>query len=166
MSPGDAPPGILIIDGDYTQGSGGAYDEFLAGLTAGTGYSQLDVVKVSGADGVASLDGALDITKSAGFSLAVGDVFTIMEFANSTRNFSTFDYNGAACSFASGVLGCANGVQFTELYASGDTMLDLLVDKTGMTAIPEPSTSAMMAIGFAALGLAGFRKAQRAAQAG
>ncbi len=83
-----------------------------------------------------------------------------MEFASSTGNFATFDYNGASCSFAGGVLGCAGGVQFTEVFAGGD-MLNLVVDKAGTGAIPEPSTWAMMAIGFAGLGFAGWRKAQR-----
>ncbi len=134
----------------------------LAGLTAGTGYSQLDVVKVSGVGGVASLDGALDITKSASFSLAVGDVFTIMEFASSTGNFATFDYNDASCSFAGGVLGCANGVEFTELFAPGDTMLNLVVDNVGVApAIPEPSTWAMMILGFAGVGFVGYRRAKK-----
>jgi hypothetical protein len=161
VAPGDSP-GILTIDGNYTQGPGGAFDELLAGLTAGTGYSQLDVVKVGGLRGVASLDGALDITKSSSFSLAVGDVFTIMDFASSTGNFSTFDYNGASCSFVSGVLGCANGVQFTELFASGDTMLDLVVTNAGVSpAIPEPSTWALMLIGFAGVGFVGYRRAKR-----
>jgi hypothetical protein len=159
VAPGDAP-GILTINGNYTQGLGGSFDELLAGTTVGTGYSQLDIV-----GGVASLNGALDITKSAGFSLAVGDVFTIMQFASSTDNFSSFECNGASWSFTSGMLGCANGVQFTKLFASGDTMLNLVVDHTGMSTVPEASTWAMVLLGFAGLGFIARRSSSRAATA-
>jgi PEP-CTERM motif len=154
VHPGDPdPPGILTIDGNYTQGSGGAFDELLAGLAAGTGYSQLDVT------GSASLDGLLDVTKSPSFTLAVGDTFTILDFASSTGDFSSFDYNGAGCSLLStDMWGCARGVQFAEQFASGDTMLDLVVEQTG-SVIPEPSTWAMMMIGFAGLGFATWRRA-------
>jgi len=150
-------PGILTINGRYVQSLGGAFNELLAGLTAGTGYSQLDVT------GSASLDGLLDVTKSSSFSLMVGDVFTIMDFASSTGDFASFDYNGGACSASVGdSLNCANSVQFQEQFVGGD-MLNLVVTDAGVTpppGVPEPSTWAMMAIGFAGLGFAGYRKAR------
>jgi hypothetical protein len=160
VHPGHSP-GILTIQGTYTQGAGGQFDVSLAGLTAGAQYSQLDVI------GSASLDGALDVSKSASFALAAGDTFTIMKFANSRGDFSSFDYSGAACSVVSMDLwNCANGVEFAEQFASGNTILDLMVKRAAVSlaatpVVPELSTWAMMLLGFVSLGYAGFRQARR-----
>jgi hypothetical protein len=144
--------GTLTINGNYTQRPSGVLDVLLAGTTAGA-YSQLD------AAGAASLDGALDITTQNFFSTAVGDVFTIMLFASSTGNFSTFELNGRSCSFSSYVLTCPNGV-FTEEFVAGDTMLNLVVDIAGAPIVPEPPTWAMLLIGFTGLGFAGWRSSR------
>jgi hypothetical protein len=152
VAPGDGAglPGVLTIQGNYTQGAGGAFEELLSGTTAGTGYSQLVVT------GSAALGGLLDITKSAGFTLALGDTFTILDFASYSGNFVNFDYNGSACSFTGGLLGCAGGVQFAEQFSAG--YLNLVVENVGVSGVPEPSTWAMMLIGFAGLGFAGCRR--------
>jgi hypothetical protein len=76
VKPGDAP-GILTIDGDYTQSSEGALaieiDRGMSGPIACDGpgcYSQLDVT------GSTTLDGTLDVTLDSG--LAIGDLFAII----------------------------------------------------------------------------------------
>ena len=163
VAPGDSP-GILTIQGDYTQGTGGAFDELLAGLAVGTGYSQLDVVSPGGA---ASLAGALDVTTGSGFALSLGDTFTIMQFVDSSGNFGSFALNGGSCSASlTDVWNCVTrtaDVQFTEVF--GSTFLDLQVTAYTPTTVPEPSTWAMLGLGFAGLGFLGYRSRKAAATA-
>jgi autotransporter-associated beta strand protein len=157
VAPGDGAgaPGILTVNGAYLQGSDGALDEVLAGLTAGTGYGQLVVT------GSATLDGLLDVTTAAGFNLSVGETFTILEFGSLTGNFGGFDFNGAACSSKYGRFACAGDVWFSEQFSAG--ALNLVVDRVGgIGAIPEPSTWALMLLGFGGLGFAGYRKSRKA----
>jgi hypothetical protein len=51
---------------------------------------------------------------------------------------------------------------YTYTWGSGPTA-DSLAVKIGAAAVPEPGTWAMMILGFAALGLAGFRAARKSA---
>jgi hypothetical protein len=147
-----ATPGILTVNGNYLQGSDGAFDELLAGLTAGAGYGQLVV------NGSATLDGLLDVTTAADFHLAVGETFEIMEFGSLVGNFASFDFNGAACSGVFGRLDCG-GVWFSERVSGGG--LNLVVDSIGgVTAVPELSTWAMMLLGFGGLGFTGYRRSR------
>jgi hypothetical protein len=149
-----ATPGILTVHGDYIQGGDGALDELLSGLTSGTGYSRLF------GTGTATLDGLLDITTGAGFHLAYGDTFTILDFARLSGNFTRFEFDGAACSFGSGLLNCAGGVEFAQQFFGGS--LKIFVENAGVTAVPEPSTWAMMLLGFGGLGFAGYRGSRNA----
>ncbi|HEX9168269.1 MAG TPA: hypothetical protein VF886_04980, partial [Roseiarcus sp.] len=89
VAPGDSP-GVLTIQGDYTQAADGAFDVFLAGLAPGTEYTQLDVTDS------ASLGGQIDVTKAASFKLALDDTFTVLVFGSLTGDLTSFDYNGAA----------------------------------------------------------------------
>jgi autotransporter-associated beta strand protein len=158
VAPGDGAgaPGVLTVNGAYVQGSDGALDELLAGLTAGTGYSQLVV------NGSATLDGLLDVTTAAGFNLSVGETFTILEFGSLTGHFASFDFNGAACSVRYGRFACAGDVWFSEQFSAG--ALNLVVDRAGgVGAVPELSTWAMMLLGFGGLGFAGSRRARKVA---
>ncbi|HVP55683.1 MAG TPA: PEP-CTERM sorting domain-containing protein [Candidatus Eisenbacteria bacterium] len=84
MSPGDSP-GLLTIQGNYTQLSSGSFFAELAGLTPGTQYDQLVV------SGLATLDGTLDVVLLNGFVVHLGDSFVLMTFANETGQFSELD---------------------------------------------------------------------------
>jgi PEP-CTERM motif len=155
VSPGDAP-GTLTIDGAYTQGADGVFDVVIDSLTQ---YSQLDVT------GAASLDGLLDVTSK--FALATGDSFTIMELGSVTGDFTSFMYDGSTCTGGAGdTWSCANGAEFALAFNGPGTVdLDLNVLKAGTPTVPEPSTWAMMIVGFAALGFLAHRRQQRAATA-
>jgi subtilase-type serine protease len=149
IRPGDGP-GILTINGNYTQHAGGIFNELIAGLTAGGGYSQLKV------SGLASLDGALDVTVEKGFSLAVGDLFAIILFGSESGDFASFYLNGGACTSASTDLWSCGGYKFSEQFAGG--ALDLVV-----TATPLPSTWSMMLIGLTGLAYVAYRQRRRGA---
>jgi len=84
VSPG-ASPGIITVDGDYTQESLGTLAIELGGTTAGTDYDQLVVT------GVATLDGTLDASLIPGFTPSAGQNFTIMTYASHTGEFDTLN---------------------------------------------------------------------------
>ena len=84
MSPGDSP-GVLTIQGNYTQLSGGTFFAELAGLAPGTQYDQLAV------SGLATLDGTLDVALLRGFLVHVGDSFILMTFGSESGHFSTLN---------------------------------------------------------------------------
>jgi len=94
VKPGD-PPGILTFTGGYGQGTGGALDIELGGLTGGTGsghYSELLV------DGSASLLGTLELNTFGGFNLANGESFDILGTgAGLTNDMAALDFNGQSC---------------------------------------------------------------------
>ena len=81
LSPGDSP-GVLTVQGNYTQLAGGTFFAELAGLTPGTQYDQLLV------SGAAALDGTLDVTLLNGFLVSLGDSFVLMTFGSETGQFS------------------------------------------------------------------------------
>jgi hypothetical protein len=156
VHPGDSP-GILTIIGDYTQTASGIFDITLAGLTAGTDYSQLDVT------GSATLNGTFDVTLSQAFNnIAVGEAFAIMLFANSSGDFSSFELNGSSCSSGGTDLwNCANGFEFGEKFVAGNR-LDLVVDSVGPNATPLPPSWTMLLAGLAFFGFMAFRQKQGA----
>jgi YVTN family beta-propeller protein len=85
---GDIPnPGILTIGingvGSYAQGSAGAYDVVIGGLTAGKQYSQLNV------PGSASLGGTLNVSLINGFTPAAGNQFVILTAGSLSNQFVT-----------------------------------------------------------------------------
>jgi T5SS/PEP-CTERM-associated repeat protein len=69
--PGNSP-GILTIDGSYTQETGSTFYAELGGSDPGTGYDQ---VQVSGA---ATLAGNLQVRLTNGFTPAVGQTFRVL----------------------------------------------------------------------------------------
>lgn len=71
VAPG-ASPGILTIEGDYTQGAAGTLQAEIAGVTAGSGYDRLVVA------GTATLDGTLAIVNDPSFAPAAGNTFDIL----------------------------------------------------------------------------------------
>ncbi len=90
---GDIPnPGILTIGingtGNYTQGSAGAYDVVVGGLTAGTQYSQLNV------PGSATLSGTLNVSLINNFIPAAGNQFVILTAGSLSGQFVTTNLPG------------------------------------------------------------------------
>jgi fibronectin-binding autotransporter adhesin len=119
LSPGNSP-GILTINGNYTQTAFGAYVAELEGLTAGTGYDQVDV------NGTADLAGTLDVNSLNGFTVALGDSFILMKYDSETGTYSMVDLPELN-----------TGLKWDLSYDPG--YLDLSVT-SGVTTTPEPST--------------------------
>jgi len=72
ISPGNSP-GLMAINGDFTQAEQGTLFIELAGTAAGTEYDVLQV------DGAVNLGGALAVSLLSGFAPTKGDTFNILE---------------------------------------------------------------------------------------
>jgi hypothetical protein len=85
LNPGDGLKkiGDVNITGTYTESGAGILNIDLDGITADTKY---DVLNISGA---ATLGGTLNVDTLAGFTLAAGDSFDILNYASETGAFST-----------------------------------------------------------------------------
>jgi hypothetical protein len=82
VSPG-ASPGIITVDGDYTQAVDGVLEIELGGTTLGIEYDQLVVT------GAATLQGILNVNLLPDFTPQAGDTFFIVNHLTSgTGNFS------------------------------------------------------------------------------
>jgi hypothetical protein len=82
VSPGTSP-GLIAVNGNYTQESTGDLAIELGGTAPGTGYDQL------AATGMATLSGTLDVTLIDSFDPVVGQTFTIMIYGSHTGDFDT-----------------------------------------------------------------------------
>jgi hypothetical protein len=80
VAPGNSP-GILTIDGNYTQGSGGKLAIEIGGQTPGEEHDKLVVT------GIASLAGALDVTLINSFTPSNGNAFDILDAGSVTGDF-------------------------------------------------------------------------------
>jgi hypothetical protein len=124
LSP-EFPSEPLTIYGNYTQGA----DATLLIELAGLGNGQFDLLNVNG---IASLDGTLEIEFLNGFHPAIGDTFQIMDFYSKTGDFASIQVLGAP------------GYQFATQYSGSN--LDLVTE-----AVPEPASALLLVIGAALL---------------
>lgn len=84
VSPG-ASPGVITVEGDYTQSPDGVLEIQLGGTTPGTGHDQLVVT------GAATLNGILNVSLIYGFEPQVGDSFIILPYGTRSGEFSTLN---------------------------------------------------------------------------
>jgi len=84
VAPGNSP-GILTIDGNYTQGSDGMLAIEIGGQTPGEEHDKLVV------NGTASLAGTLDVTLINGFTPSNGNAFDILDAGSVTGDFSVLN---------------------------------------------------------------------------
>ena len=82
VSPGDSP-GLITVNGDYTQNAGGILTLELAGTTPATMYDQLAIT------GTTILDGILNVSLIDPFIPAAGDSFNVLTYTSRTGTFGT-----------------------------------------------------------------------------
>lgn len=82
VSPGNSA-GSITVDGDFTQQVDGVFEIQLGGTTAGTGHDQLIV------DGLATMQGILNVSLLPGFTPQLGDTFFIIDHTTGTGTFET-----------------------------------------------------------------------------
>jgi T5SS/PEP-CTERM-associated repeat protein len=123
VKPGNSP-GLLEIDGDYTQETTGLLEIEIAG----TGLSEFDRLDITG---TADLSGTLEIVLLGGYQPSFGESFEIMTFGSRSGEFDQIDG-----------LDIGNGLYFDPVYSS--TSLNLEV-------VPEPATLSLLAFGDLAL---------------
>jgi hypothetical protein len=109
MRPGTSP-GLLNVNGDYTQTADGQLEIEIAGTVPGTEYDQLNI------SGHATIDGTLNINLVDGFTPQHGQTFQALAAGSSSGSFATTNVAGLG-------EGISMGPVFTEeglVIAAGD----------------------------------------------
>jgi T5SS/PEP-CTERM-associated repeat protein len=83
-------PGVITIDGDYTQNAGATYTAEIGGTAPGTGYDQINV------SGTATLGGTLNVRFVKGFIPSVGQTFDIVSAKSLSGSFAIISQPGQA----------------------------------------------------------------------
>jgi hypothetical protein len=109
LDPGESP-GILTINGNYTQTAAGTLVIEIGGPDAGTGYDRLVV------NGVAALAGTLSVTILNNYVPDSNAVFQVLTFHSHTGDFDA--YAG---------LDLGTGQSLTPEYGGGDSFLSLVI---------------------------------------
>jgi choice-of-anchor B domain-containing protein len=120
ISPGNSP-GVLVIEGDLTQGEGGSILIELSGTAAGSQYDTLRI------DGHLSADGTLEVRLLDGFQPSLSDTFDILAFGSLSGGFDKVILPDLA-----GTLGWDDS--------------SLLVDGS-LSVVPEPATIIPLCLG-------------------
>ena len=84
VGPGTSP-GILTVNGDYSQSATGILTIEIGGTTAGSGYDQLNV------SGATTIDGTLNVDLINGFGPTTGQMFQVMNLHGETGAFATIN---------------------------------------------------------------------------
>jgi hypothetical protein len=136
VSPGDSP-GVLTIEGEYSQTAAGTLEVDIQGTIAGTSYDQLAI------GGAASLAGTLAIVTPAGFEPAPGDEFTVLTTIGArSGEFATL----TGADVGSAALGARYGEHAVLLAASAVAPMNRALPSipasavTGTTVTCEPGT--------------------------
>lgn len=81
VNPGTSP-GLITINGNYTQAAAAQMNVEIGGLNPGTDYDRLAVT------GTATLDGTLNVTTINSFAPATGNTFSVLTFGTRSGDFA------------------------------------------------------------------------------
>lgn len=142
-------PGVITVNGDYAQGSGGLLQLKIAGLGAG----QFDVLDVSG-DFTAG--GDLSVAFINGYNPTAGDYFDLITYGGTffppSFDTETVSIGSPGFVFSFQLINNAYRLVVVESGAPGP----------GTQAVPEPITASLFGASFALLGFAALRRRREA----
>ena len=155
--------GATTVDGILAPGSSPGVLTFTNGLTLNS--SAVTLMELAGTNGIAGTD--FDQIKLTGGTLTYGGALTItnwgpFDLLTQPASYNLFSFGSKAGNFGSVAVGNAIltlGASNTWTGISGGTFYTFTEDDGILTAaVPEPSTVALLALGFGALAFAGRRK--------
>jgi fibronectin-binding autotransporter adhesin len=142
VHPGDGP-GILTVNGSYTQSSTGLLDLQIGGTSSGS-FSELVV------NGSASLNGMLDVSLMNGFLPTSGDQWVILTSTSLSGTFiDSVIHDG--------------GFTFTATYSPAGFTNDVVLT-LAVASVPEPASIVMLGLGLAGIGAFVARQSRAAAR--
>jgi hypothetical protein len=106
LRPGNAGPGLLAVQGTFTQVMPGGFNVEIGGTTAGTGFDQVTSL------GAGALIGTLNVTLINGFTPLAGQSFQILTFGSHSGDFT-----------AANGLNLGNGLGFKKVVSGTDVKL-------------------------------------------
>jgi PEP-CTERM motif len=129
VHPGDGP-GLLTVNGNYSQNSGGILDIQIGGSAPGTGYSVLSVT------GLATLESGsvLDVSLFGGFKPTLDETFVILTSG------------GLSGTFIDNTIIDGN-VTFTVSYSPQGYLNDVVLNSQMVSSVPEPASLLMLGLG-------------------